>query len=326
MRAHFLPGVDMNRDAGIFLGNFRRGLVASLCLLTVASCDAREPTAPFARVAPKYVTGAAAAAVGQDGRFMLLKGEAGPYPEISEELAVKLAIAFVHDYARIGRGYLEEERGGPVHLDLLKPCSRSFYVRSAYDPVPAEVSVFTRKVLGAQWLVPFCAGATAEVMVAVSAHAWDTEFGTGEALLPNTGSANFMMEGLPAGVEIPLSPEAAVNLAGQSTGRLINRVPELTMRPRPKGPMLAVWSISMDGPASFSRQATGREFETSAIFVGPFDSWQPRMLHAKTDLELIEPESFVDPGSVRSDGVDYPFTVNRRAGLNATLEVVRRVP
>ena len=256
-----------------------------------------ESTAP--RISSEYLTASVQSSVLPDGTFILRHSVlSADIPEIDETQARSIASAFVQEFARFLLPVLEKDRGGAISLSQLRLCGRVFYAAGAYEALSLTAPAVIRKATGPQWIVPFCAGGTPEVAVHVSAYATDAILSKDLNSLTSVGQANFSVQGVPVGKEIPASPEDIAKAVFSLTGRHVAAVPELVMRPVPEGAALAVWSVSLDGPARV-RSAT-RSWATDTVFVGYFSDWENQLLAPDSSTSPAGPQEIAfnpPPGS-----------------------------
>jgi len=290
-------------------------------LVGVASSCTSEPVISGPRVDQKYLTGAAAAAINSKGQFNLPAPSPGPYPEITSDRAVVLANAFLHDYGPLWLGRWEQEHGAPLPLSNLSPCPRQFYARSPYLPLPAAVSSTMRKVLGGFWIVTYCDGSAAAVMIAVSSFATDVQVGTGAVELSDAG-VNFYSVGVPAGGAYPPAPEVSANLMASQVGVRVSQVPQLLLRPWPYAPWAAVWRIGLEIPVSVTGAHGTRERQWLEVGYNPAVTL-PQLLDADPDLADSTTQAFIDPAGARSDGLDYTFVAELQPDISLGYESVR---
>src|ERR1043166_6837646 len=127
----------------------------------LAACYASEPSGGgYVRVTSEWVTGAAAAALGPDGRFDFpdpLPPEPG---ELSREESLALARAYIRTVPfLVGnlRSSIEEEHGAPIDWAHLAPGGRRIvpYFTNLSDP-GAAVPAFVRTAFGPSYLIEFC--------------------------------------------------------------------------------------------------------------------------------------------------------------------------
>lgn len=290
-----------------------------------AACQDRDLAGPPAdpSVAKSLVTGAAAAALDDQGRFVLSRPESGPYVEISGPRALELASAFLNQYGHIGVGVYEDDRGAKINLKELRPCPRVVYALSAYEAAPPVASLFMRKMLGSHWLVSFCGrSGMPEVMIAVSAHNTDVTVENGRLVEPGQMGANFRSMGVPVGVQLPPSPETAVLLAATSTGKRVSEVPVYTMPLRPKAPWLGVWTLGLEAPARVRGVSSDISRTTASLAVGFANSWNPAVLDADPRVAGTRVATFDEMDRTTTTG-GFTFQLAYRVGVPAQYEEVR---
>ncbi|HKG93283.1 MAG TPA: hypothetical protein VKA84_15360, partial [Gemmatimonadaceae bacterium] len=245
-------------------------------LTWAAACRDERPAvaSPESKVNQEWVTGAAAAALNPNGQFVLPPPETGPEPELSEGQAVTLATAFIRFHGPWLRGAWEADHGAPVDLAALSRCGRTYYAATPYEPVPEGTSESLRLYYGSQWLVTFCApSGVPQVSVSVSALATDLRVEKDHIAPQPLG---FFAVGIPLKYStiIPITPEAAVKLAAQATGRRVSAIPQLIMAAHPSSPQVAKWRVVLDLPVQARGTHSARALTTREFYVGPDDSWQ----------------------------------------------------
>ncbi|MGH7657688.1 MAG: hypothetical protein ACREL6_05595, partial [Gemmatimonadales bacterium] len=219
------------------------------------------------------VTGAAAAAVGADGRFKLPAPPAGSEEEISGERAVELAAAWGRQFASFFERKVESTRGMPVDINNLKPCGRPLYASGNYEPLPATVPLIFRRPFQSYWFVALCGrSGEPEVSLAVSATSTDLTLVDGRIRFPPLNGNNFYVTGIPRhwnGGPLPYSPEAAALEAAGRTARQVTLVPELRMPDLGKTiPQGARWLVTIDAKVSMQGEKRAHLPPTRQFFVG----------------------------------------------------------
>lgn len=247
-------------------------LSASLAVpILCAACGDRNgatPTSPT--TVAGFVTGEATNHIGADGRFVFSAPTSASQPEISEPQAEAIAALWPKQFGSLVRGSIERDRGGPVHLNALQPCSRTLYASTSFEPLGADVPIGQRRAFGAWWLVPLCAGGQVEVTLAVSAYDTDLEIRNDTISTRTGGGMWFWWKGRPAGWTdaVRVSPEAAAAAVARLTGRQITEVPELiTPIWRDGAPTESRWRAVTDAPAHVRGISDGRASAETELFV-----------------------------------------------------------
>ena len=219
----------------------------------------------------RSVTGAAASALGEDGKFQLTVLATSSQTEISAARARELAEVWAHQFGPRLKGYLETQHGAPIRYDALAACGRALYARSAFRPSPDPIPAPYLRPYGSWWLVTLCdASGFAAVSVAVSALATELSVIDGTIRFPAFAGNEFFPVGIPTGSvgEFPVSPETAVALAAQQTGRRSSSVPELVMPVNTDGPPQAArWRLTLESAAHVRSVSLG-DVSTRELFVG----------------------------------------------------------
>ena len=264
-----LTKIRMPHDALCFV----RPCALSL-ITTLAACSADTPTQAAATPSAvrQAVTGAAAAALGNDGRIQLsATPSAGGERELTAQEAVLFTDSWVRHYAPTIRSWLESTHGARLDMRSLTNCGRALYARSAFEPPPKSIPNVYRRVHGPWWLLTYCdADGLPSVSVAISA--WATELSMLDGILhfPSVSGTEFVAIGIPLGQvgEYPSSPEAAILKATGQTGARVSEVPELiTPLPTEGPPQLARWRVTLERPSSVHARSGDRE--TRELFFGP---------------------------------------------------------
>ena len=246
--------------------------------------------------------------------------------EIDAAQAKALANAYWHVRPDAFRGAVDVDRGAAVHFATLRPCGQAYYAASAYRSVPGHPDAIIQKLLGAYWLVPMCENMTEEVLISVSARASDAEVVNGQMV--RSGSGNFQVIGVPEGVTIPAPPELIAEFVANVTGRRIAAVPELVMRPFPKGAAVAVWRVVLDAPATVVGRTSGKASEVTALVAGHLNGWRSYALAsglnssaANASSEEVQEFDDIDPNTP-GQSRRLSFTVTRRANVDRDLELI----
>ena len=330
-----------------------------VCTIDVGGCTHAAPTAVSPpTVSRDWVTGAAAAALGPDGRFVL-PGPGNPGPvEISEAEARAQAVGWARMISRIpsaggpqslgpgggltfapGGSGLERDYGGRIPFAQLKDCGRTLYMESAYEPVPEGAPRFVLNAVGPYWIVRLCAPAEdVPVVLAVSA---TSEFLVIDGRLQPSPSATamgneFVSVAIPRRTPVyPLEPEAAVAVAFRKTGRRVSEIPVFVRRVGEHGrpdlfvPQAGRWHVTLESSIHGIGAVSGEEYDTREVVV----SW-PGGVGNDTTINVarkVQPEAVLDlpykvygqtPGGVgfREDTVRVAV---RRPYLFEALRVVR---
>lgn len=242
--------------------------------LMIAGCDDPRPASvePFVKptALQSSVVGAAAAALGSDGKFALAAQVNPVRRELSAAEASALSAAWLHGYAPMIREHLENEHGGPLRLADLRQCGRPLYARSPLDPAPDSIPAPFTRPFGPWWLITFCAGRTPSVSVAVSAWATELRLQNGVLRFPLVSGNEFVATGIPAGHsgEFPSAPEDAVAYAAGRFSRRIAAVPELVMPLNTVGmPQSARWRLRLERSVAVRTDKTLGE--TDELYVLP---------------------------------------------------------
>lgn len=275
----------MKRDSG----TGRRTRLSWIALLVAAGSAAAAgcasgPTAvDVPTVSRDWVTGAAAAALGADGRFML-PGPREPRPlEISEASARAQAVGWARlvgalptdgstDWFAPGGSGLERDHGAKISFAQLRDCGRAIYTESAYGPLPPGAPRAMLNGFGAYWIVRLCSPA-GDVPVVLAVAATSALVVTEGTLQPSAAAAStgneFRSAATPLGTSFarafPLEPEAAVAFVYRRTGRRVSEVPVYVQRvadgrPDPIYPQFGYWRITLEEPVRGVGTASGATY------------------------------------------------------------------
>lgn len=220
-------------------------------------------------------------------------------------------------YGRYLAGVFSADRGADVRVDDLVTCGRSFYAEPAYEQPATGASLQLKKLIGPHWLVPLCSGSAPTVSVAVSALSDLTVVG-GRIADPIT--QDFFSVGVRlADASGAVTPEEAVRLAAEASGKRVSEIPVLVMPPRPYAPQLAAWQVVLESPVQVRGARSGETRQVRELYVG-YASDRRRVL-----LQLPDPVSsgrtqFRDLGAVRGEFVSVDLVSIR--GLSGALESV----
>jgi hypothetical protein len=217
------------------------------------------------------VSGAAASALDENGKFQLSALSTSSLSEISASRASDVAEVWAHQFGPFLKGYLETQHGAPIRYAALVSCGRPLYARGAFIPPPEEIPAPYGRPYGSWWLVTLCeSDGLPAVSLAVSALATELTVVDGQIRFPMVAGNEFFPVGIPMGSvgEFPASPEAAVALVAQQTGRRTTLVPELVMPVNTDGPPQAArWRLKLESAAQVRSAARGG-LATSELFVG----------------------------------------------------------
>ena len=169
------PGGRMHYERRFFDAHAVRFLTLALVVPVLAgACDRAPATSALFdhAVNRASLTGAALAALGEDGRFRRQDPLAGaPVPAYSQRAAESLARQYWSKFGPMFRESASRRRGAPIRHGRLLPCGAAALADSPYEsPAPADLTL-TRAFMGPQWIVPFCDGAEVGLVISVAAFA-----------------------------------------------------------------------------------------------------------------------------------------------------------
>jgi len=217
-------------------------VVASAGLLACESNSFAPVPVYEHHVTAEMVTGAALAALGNDGRFYVELPATHP-----GQLSLEEAKAQTRQFARyvtnnvLLRSGVEDGRGGYwIDPHLLTICEDAYYVHSHVGPIThdslGEPGLSVLKRYGPRWLIPLCGSANEPQMTVQAAiDGNDVRFADGEPIEPyyfhlhrNAWGAAGVPLNWPHALSI--SAERAVRFAWETFGVRVAEVPELFTR------------------------------------------------------------------------------------------------
>jgi hypothetical protein len=260
-----------NQRCATPLVSVSRWFLAAASLIVMACKDSPPATVePVAEPSAlqSAVVGAAAAALGPDGKFVFAATTGVGRFELGAEEAGALSAVWLRRYAPMVRENLEKDHGGPLRLSELRQCGRPLYARSPVDPPPDSIPAPFARPFGPWWLVTFCAGKIPSVSVAISAWANELKLDNGALRFPPISGNEFVAIGIPSGHngEFPSAPEDAVAFVAGRYSRRIAAVPELVMPLNSVGlPQNARWRLRLE--RSVTVRTTRALSETDELYV-----------------------------------------------------------
>jgi hypothetical protein len=325
----------------------KRTIVARLTPMVLVACGGGGELRPEPPDARAWVTGEAAASLDERGRFRF--PPARPRvdgPTITEADAARLATARMQgftsykEFPRNFRGerlsLYERDRGDLIDFKALRAGPRVYLAESPYEPVPGTWPEHVLEVLEPRYLVPLYSAEGFETLV-VSVPARDMRYAVdadGQIRAGPSGSLRLTTTALPAGAEydVPLSPECAVRVVAEATGRRVVNVPELVQGGRPEHPVLARWRLVLDAPVSLRGDSTKRVDTTRVIYVrsewrrwlrpsGIDPTWY-RALPDQRGADTLQSWTHTDPQRY-SPGQPQLHVARIRAGYPVRFERVR---
>lgn len=304
-------------------------------LAAALSCGGHdEINAPrTTHLSASYVSGEAAAALSPDGQFVL-KGPmpGGDMPELSSDQSRKLAIAAVRSWGPPTLLRLQQYHGAEIDIGALSPCGRVYYETAAYEPLGTGVYRPVRVAYGPKWIVFFC-GRSGDPEVSVSIASYGTYLSVRGRFIISDGPAGpeFHLSGIPLGQEAPISPERAVQLVGDMSGRQVTEVPELVL-PGLAVAQLGLWRLVLDAPVTTVERRTGSRWRDSVVYVGAADNYTDRRRGLIAVYRGVKADSTLPTESAiyhldgNPRGPRVKIAVHRRAGLPRTFEPVTILP
>jgi hypothetical protein len=246
---------------------------SAFLLSTVATCTsdsfftAPQPTIDDLRAS---VTGDAASAVSDAGKFVLPAPPITLATQLTSVEATKLAVVWSQQFGPLLRSDLEGAHGGPIAFGNLEPCGRPLYGESAFEEPPLDMLPSSRRAVGPWWFITLCQGDTPTVSVAVSAWATELRIVDNRIVFPTNQGMEFSGHGIPLGHtgEYPVSPELAAVSAARQTGRRVASSPYLLAPFNKRGhPGYARWHWRLEDTVVVKTE-TGRSLSAGEVFVG----------------------------------------------------------
>ncbi|WP_420127287.1 hypothetical protein [Longimicrobium sp.] len=243
--------------------------------VAAAGACATDSPAPTHALSPppdieRYVTGAAAAALGADGLFPDAEPAPRERPMISRARAKALALGYVNSYGQFLEPSWEERRGAPINLKVLQASPRVHYAESPYGAFPeGPYHPAFRREFGPYYLVTLTDGNAPVLLVAVSA--FNTDVGLderGQVHETPLGGNEFVSTAIPRdpkGYRMP-GAEQAVERVALMTGARANGPPELLQRPR-WHPAAALWKIPLDRVVRVRVRRTSAPAMADALYI-----------------------------------------------------------
>lgn len=259
-----------------------RALGASVIPLVVVACGGRDQPRPEPPDVRAWVAGEAATSLDERGRFRF---PAAP-PKIDGATitgadAARLATAWMRSFTSYedfppnfhGQrlSLYEREHGNLIDFKALRAGPRVYLAESPYEPVPGTWPEHVLEVLEPVYLVPLYSAAGFQPLV-TEVPARDMGYriaDDGGVRAGPSGALRLSTVAIPAGAEydVPLSPECAVRVIAEATGRRVVRVPELVQGGRPSHPVLSLWRLTLNAPVSLRGDSTRRVDTTRVIYV-----------------------------------------------------------
>ncbi len=265
----------------------------ALLAVTTGSCSdsvSRSVSEP-SRVSllQSSVVGNAARSVSVNGSFPVVSTQLSSRPEISAEHAASIAALWLKRFNAAVIKPFERDRGSPIAIKSLRACGRYFYENSAYEPPSPATPEWVRRVAGAHWLIPFCAGADQQMSVSVSVYA-DDSFRPSASDDPDPHGVDFFAVAVPTGFGAPAAPENVTIFVAARTGRRIREIPELVSRGYGSAPQFAVWRVVLDTSVTVRGNSTGTDYTTSELYVRIVDGWSLAMFAERPSAQPNETE------------------------------------
>lgn len=238
------------------------------------ACDVSNPSPPkHVRIDPGWVSGAARADVGPDGRFRFQSGLPYAPDEVSRERALELTVALVRTLANsVGnlRESLEEWHGGPIDFALLQPCGPVIPKLGIFESIPSEPRQ-VRTDIGNSYVIEMCnRSGLRQVELELFTRTQMMIDEAGYIVWPRPLSAEFVPAGVPRHTTVDLTPEFGARLVNQATGVRIDSVPELDgclfARAICNAHLGRHWRFHMEDAVTVRVDATGEVVTTRVLY------------------------------------------------------------
>lgn len=283
LEANHVVGVD-DGPSGVLLPRFRmhgiRQIVAAALPGVLTALSACQDTSQFAgsealgtgSVSHVHVTGAAAAAVDGDGKFVIEPRTAWRRQLLSQGQATLLGQVYVRRIASTNASFYEKMRGARINFEVLQPCGRAYFAETPYEEPADNLPPSLTNLASPRWIVTYCeADANPSLSVAIAAAATYLSYeGPGFERSNIKGQfkgMEFKALGVPVGKTLTPSPERAVTLLAEASGKRVTAVPALVLPGMPLGPWGARWMIVQEGAVKV-RSSTGDTASLRTLFVG----------------------------------------------------------
>lgn len=255
------------------------GIIA-LATLSCSEAPVRPTSTPEVKLDSGVVIPTILRSLDENGQFPTAEAIDG---EIDARTANELARIWIRDYAKFTLTSFAIERGQSISLAGLGICGRAYHAKSPYAP---QQDVAVRKYFGSYWLVQICSADVPVISLAVSALNTDLEIREDTIRWPSVHGSDWYPVALPLGTkEFPLSPEAAVGIVADSSGRRADQIPELVLAGPPYMPQVARWRIHVEGNADIEELASGSRRSVPEIFVARTLRTQRLQILAATDSQ-----------------------------------------
>jgi hypothetical protein len=257
----------------------KRNVPALILLALVGACNSEPIAAPAVLektvVDTAWVTGAAREAVLPSGLLQLAVIADAVLPEIDEARARALANAWLLDIAPQLASAFSRDHQSRVHAQSMSLCGRVYYANSAHTPVELNAPLSAIRALGPSWLVPMCQDGRPVVTLSVAANATDMRIVDGHLRFPKYHGNEFFAFGFPSSAgDLPVTPERAIEIAYQTTGKRVAAAPQLIRGPFGDPAQYAYWRMQLEAPATLYLVG-GVTVAKQEIFVGRRDAWTP---------------------------------------------------
>jgi hypothetical protein len=295
---------DLGVAARRFTRNYSAVWIAALSALATG-CEPTAPQSSLEVVRPEWVAGSAAERLDANGHFAIDHSvEAGSAVQIGYERAISQATAWLTNFGPLRADGLSEDRGEPIVVGELSLCDRTYYASRTYLELSDTNPRFARRPFGPYWMVSFCGrDGRSAIILAVSAYNDDVSITDG-AIHFGTGitGGEFSSYAVPHRFDrFVISPETAVRLAFEATGRRVVSVPTLHMPPRPIQQIFAKWRVELESPVTV-KLTDGREMTTPEIWIGSGNGPAEADMFAAVDALPLQYLSYPTLDSSGHDG------------------------
>ncbi len=271
----------------------RRLCFVALCGALLAGCNGAGSDPVEAGVpSGEAYTPEASSQLDAAGRFVTLAHQQAG--ELTSAEARAIAAAFVHDFFPSNASLWNTQHGARIGYERLRPCGRSFYAESSYEPISPDFIRPVRSAFAGWWLVTLCDGTQGVLAVGVSAIATDVSVSRGSLVRPLISGNEFVAQGIPMGKANGIefrAPELAAGFGFARTGARIRAVPVLVAARFGRGPLNASWRLELERPVRLVGARDGNVANTDTVYVGLLGAWGDQDRGSVTPTEeLIVPD------------------------------------
>lgn len=225
------------------------GAIVSISLLGAACSDFADVTGPI-DVAAQLRDWVEPSLLATATTVLVEEPRLDESHSITSDEAKDLAVVYFSHFAPSVVSYFERSLGVPLDLSGVEPAPR-VYLATSPHVLPASSPLRLRKAYGPVYIVQLQQSDAVFASVAVSAFNTDLQIIDGRLRSdgPGTGADFLAIPVHPDLRSVPISPEAAIVITGEATGRRTVSPPRL-IRPTIPGraPQRARWELQLEAP------------------------------------------------------------------------------